>query len=155
MTTNTSSSDANILSKLTVPLYGLSVSTHNEFTGHRYPLGLSMPKVIRSDLSQGLGTELMSRKPPHVVSSLAHSSVELSGLIQTQFRRRLDLKLYTATIANRSQKKPMRKATWTKSGAAFFKLRKIIDIPLVMFNSRRIRRELSILNTYIFLVCST
>jgi hypothetical protein len=30
------------------------------------------------------------------------------------------------TIANKSQKNPIRKATWTSKGAAFFKLRRII-----------------------------
>lgn len=41
------------------------------------------------------------------------------------------------------------------SGAAFFKALKTLEVPLVKFNNRRIRKENNALNTNIFEVIST
>ena len=67
---------------------------------------------------------------------------------KTQVRRRLDLKLCTPTIANNSQKKPMRKDTLSNVGAALFKDRRMTEVPDVMLRSRKMRKQDIISKTY-------
>jgi hypothetical protein len=50
------------------------------------------------------------------------------GSNHTHCRLKLDLKLCMPMMANRSQKKPIRNATRTRRGAAFFKLLRIIYV---------------------------
>ena len=50
-------------------------------------------------------------------------------------------------IPNKSQKKPIKIPMFSNAGAARFRLRKITDVPLVIFSKRRIRRQLIILKT--------
>jgi hypothetical protein len=57
-------------------------------------------------------------------------------------------------MANRSQKNPIKKATLTRSEAAFFKLLKMTVVPLVIKRRRRIRRQLSMRKTNTCLVLS-
>lgn len=67
--------------------------------------------------------------PPQNDSSgvnVASKFVGSSGLIQVHWRLKLDLKLWTPMMAKRSQKKPIRNETRTRSGADFLRLLRMI-----------------------------
>lgn len=137
MMTKTSSREWAISSKLTVPLKGLSCWRQIEPFGQMKPLALVAPGTRASGARFIVGekthgsvspvVELMN--PPQNDRSgvkAASKFVGSSGLIQVHWRLKLDLKLCTPTIANSSQKKPMRNETRTSSGADFFRLLRII-----------------------------
>ena len=116
-----------MLSKLFVSLNGLALSMQREPLGHRKPLPSAGPGGIPGAGMYPSGlflSVIFSKCPPQNWSVLVKFAI-LSGSCHTQFLRRLDLKLCTPTIENRSQKKPIKNATLTSKGAAFFKLRRM------------------------------
>jgi hypothetical protein len=112
-----------------------------------------------------------NKYPPQNWSLLVKFSLTPSLLCHTQCLLMLDLKLCTPIMENSSQKNPIRKATLTNNGAAFFKLRRmtwqtvskssyahsvhLTEVPLVRFKSRMILKQLSMSKTRITRVFST
>lgn len=136
MMTNTSSNEWKMLSKLTVPLNGLSCWRQIDPRGHRNPFPSVVPltRLLRdwglSILTQGkVAPVKLFKWPPQNSNSFVYEAVRLNGsrgFSHTHCRLRLALKLWMPMIANRSQKKLMRNATRTSRGVAFFRLRRMI-----------------------------
>lgn len=136
-----------MLSKWTVPLKGLSCWRHTDPRGHINPFpeppadsrSLKSSELLGATQGSTSPVEL-SKYPPQNVSSFVNEAsllVGLSGSSQTHCLLRLSLKLCTPMMAKSSQKKETRKATRTSSGAAFFKLlRMICDAGQLIFKNR-------------------
>lgn len=137
MMTKTSSRDWRMLSKLCVPLYGLPASTQKEPAGQRNPLPCLGPSILPMPETYPCGVSSSSKWPPQNWAVFVKFFTP-AGSIQTQFRRRLDLKLCTPTMEKSSQKKPIKNATLTRIGAAFFRLRRMTlgDVSIASFFSR-------------------
>lgn len=152
MITKTSSIDCAMLSKLTVPLYGLSPSyTISDLGKGKYyyalrldraekPLGGFVTRLTtcgniwhRSDVSW---IEITSTKLElldiirlnacWIWKSVSYLNRTCSLPIQTQCLRNDPLNVWIPMMANITQKKQTKKATGTNKGAAFFNDRKIV-----------------------------
>jgi hypothetical protein len=137
MMTKTISMDWKMLSKLIVPPSGFSPWRQMDPAGHVNPLARKLPflkfigdKSSKSMLkTQGTLFPSASTAPPQKCSSLTNAAVRFVGSVgssHTQVRLRLDLKLWTPIMPNKSQKKMMRKEMRTRRGAAFLRLLRII-----------------------------
>src|SRR4051812_47704475 len=92
--------------------------------------GSSLDRSPLGAKTQGFVSPVVaSRYPPQNERLGVNEALKLdgsSGSIQVHCRPKLDLKLCTPTMANMSQKKPIKNETLTRSGAAFLRLRRII-----------------------------